>query len=99
MPAASPHATVKDFPIEWPVVERIGSRRSAAIRRPTQQQGRALELLGHAVEYLIDSRMQPDSLPSDELAVQTLMRLNREVFAECAQIVPLRRRLRRWLRW
>ena len=26
-------------------------------RRPTMQQGRALEILGHAIEYLIDSRM------------------------------------------
>ena len=78
-------------------------RRSRAVRRrPTPEQGRALEMLGHAVEYVVDSRLY---LPaggaelSDELAVQLLMRLSREVFAECAQVVPLRRRLRWIARW
>jgi hypothetical protein len=68
-------------------------------RRPTPQQGRALELLGHALEYLVDSRLYlTESDVSDNLAVQTLMRLNREVFAECAEVVPIGRRLRLRLR-
>jgi hypothetical protein len=73
-------------------------RRSSTVirRRPTPEQGRALEMLGHAVEYLVDSGLYRGD-QSDELAVQMLMRLNREVFAECAEVVPLRRRLRR--RW
>ena len=99
MPAT---ATRHSFPIEWPSVQRSGSRSSSVRRRPTPQQGRALEVLGHAVEYLVDSRLYLDSgisQPSDGLAVQLLMRLNREVFAECPQVVPISRRLRRWLHW
>lgn len=68
-------------------------------RRPSPQQGRALELLGHAVEYLVDSRLYfAETDLNDQLAVQTLMRLNREVFAECAEVVPMRRRLTRRLK-
>jgi hypothetical protein len=68
-------------------------------RRPSPQQGRALELLGHAVEYLVDSQLYlAETDLNDQLAVQTLMRLNREVFAECAEVVPMRRRLTRRLR-
>ena len=72
-------------------------------RRPNQQQGRALEVLGHAVEYLVDTRMtrddrQPLLLAGPDLeAVQTLMRLNREVFKGCEEVVSLRRRFKLWL--
>ena len=69
------------------------------LRRGTAEQGRALEMLGHAVEYLVDSRLRlGTSEYSDELAVQILMRLSREVFAECPEIVPLRTRAGNWLR-
>ena len=62
-------------------------------RRPTMSQGRALETLGHAVEYLVDSRMHRDqglSAQADSVAEQVLMCLNREVFAECAEVAPSR---------
>ncbi len=79
---------------------RVATKQRTMIRRrPTLQQGRALELLGHAVEYLVDSRLYlGESDASDQLAVQTLMRLNREVFAECAEVAP-KGRLRQWLGW
>ncbi len=60
-------------------------------RRPTISQGRALETLGHAIEYLVDSRMHRDqglSSQADGEAEQVIMRLNRAVFAECAEVVP-----------
>jgi len=60
-------------------------------RRPTLSQGRALEMLGHAIEYLVDSRMHRDqglSSQADGEAEQVIMRLNRAVFAECAEVVP-----------
>ena len=73
-------------------------------RQPTQQQGKALLSLGHAIEYLIDTRMYRSEAglagaeaKSDAEASQILMRLNREVFAECREIVPARRVLQRWL--
>jgi hypothetical protein len=63
-------------------------------RRPSPSQGRALETLGHAIEYLIDMRMMRDSDASslaDMEAEQLMMRLNREVFAECREIAPAAR--------
>jgi hypothetical protein len=60
-------------------------------RRPTTSQGHALEVLGHSIEYLVDQRMRRDtglSAPADSVAEQVLMRLSREVFAECAKVVP-----------
>lgn len=68
-------------------------------RRGSAEQGRALERLGHAVEYLVDSglflRDERNQRDEDE-AIQILMRLSRAVFAECPEVVPVRRRLGRW---
>jgi hypothetical protein len=55
-------------------------------------QGRSLELLGHAVEYLVDSRMfmiEPSTAKSEREAVQILMRLSRMVFSECEEVVTV----------
>jgi hypothetical protein len=95
-PAIQPECTRFDR-----VERRRQSRDSSLVRRrSTREQGRALEILGHAVEYLVDSRLRlvPET-HSDELAIQMLMRLNREVFAECHEVVPLKRRVRGWLGW
>lgn len=63
----------------------------------------ALEKLGHAIEYLLDSRLvmihdfhNEPTARADTEATRILMRLSRAVFAECAEIVPLRRRLWAW---
>ncbi len=69
-------------------------------RRPDRVQGLALERLGHAIEYLVDARMfSGDELTraADAEAVQILSGLSRAVFAECAEIVPVRTKLRNWL--
>ncbi len=68
-------------------------------RRGSAEQGRALEILGHAVEYLVDSRMRfndPLAAAGEREAIELLMRLNRAVFAECPEVVPLRRRIGQW---
>lgn len=70
------------------------------VRRGTAEQGRALEALGHAVEYLVDSRLftlDQAAVRSDDEAVQIMMRLSRAVFAECPEVVSVRRKLRMWL--
>ncbi len=61
----------------------------------------ALEVLGHAVEYLIDSRMFLTDVPytrSEEEAVQLLMGCSRRVFEACPVIVPVKTRLATWVR-
>ena len=68
-------------------------------RRPNMQQGRSLEILGHAIEYLIDSRMfliNDVHVPTEAGAVQLLSRCSREVFATCPEIVPVSARLKQW---
>ena len=68
-------------------------------RRGSSEQGRALETLGHAVEYLVDSRMRfndPQAAAGERDAIELLMRLNRAVFSECPEVVPLSRRVRQW---
>ena len=80
---------------------RAKPTRQTIRRRPTMQQGRALETLGHAIEYLIDSQLHRTTAavaPADIAANQLLMRLSREVFAECREIVPTRQRLKLRLR-
>jgi hypothetical protein len=69
-------------------------------RQPSMTQGQALEKLGRAIEYLYDSQVYQKAgelMPDDMEAVQTLMRLSREVFLQCREVVPPRRRLRQWL--
>lgn len=76
------------------------SRKQVIRRRPNPHQGRALEKLGHAVEYLVDSRMaliDELSTRADAEAVDILMRLSRWVFSECEEIVPMGRRLKAWM--
>lgn len=98
----------------WPV---SGNRRYAAglaemhrgsitaeRRQITPVNGRALEILGHAIEYLADeyalSSLQLGTLDSGDPrveAVQILILLNREVYFSNPEYEPLRRRLARWL--
>jgi hypothetical protein len=75
----------------------IAPKASATAARPVRrrgslQQGRALESLGHAVEYLVDSRMfliDQTNPKADQEALGILMRLSREVFMECPEVVTL----------
>lgn len=84
----------------FPSVYSAAARRHVLRRRPSPLQGRALEKLGHAVEYLVDSRMALIDEPAtkaDAEALDTLMRLSRCVFLECEEIVPVGRRLKAWM--
>lgn len=81
----------------------VPSRRwndQGAARRPGREQGRALELLGHAVEYLIDSRMFLTGIAytrSEEQALQMLMAASREVFEGCPVKVGFGAAAKSWL--
>jgi hypothetical protein len=69
-------------------------------RRTSLQQGQALEVLGHAIEYLIDSRMFFIDRPSsraDSDAIHLLMLRSRQIFRECIEVVPPAQRLRAWI--
>lgn len=76
-----------------PVVVGPGRR-----RRITPQAGRALEILGHAIEYLTDEFMhegKPLSADNEQIkAVQLLMAVNRQIYYECPVVPTFRERCR-----
>jgi hypothetical protein len=80
-----------------PVVCSIGIQANRR-RRITPEAGRALQILGHAIEYLTDEFVQDDrefSVKSEQLkAVQLLMALNRQIYFECPEIPTLGERCR-----
>lgn len=64
--------------------------------------GHALEMLGHAIEYLSDEYVKEGGLfaardPRIE-AIRLLMVLNREVYFACPELPSFGERLRSWLR-
>ncbi|WP_419806794.1 hypothetical protein [Terriglobus sp.] len=69
-----------------------------ARRRTTPQQGRALELLGHAIEYLVDSRLpEGGPTPAENRAIRTLMACSRSVFEDSIAVVPMHQRVNNWM--
>jgi hypothetical protein len=64
----------------------------------TPEAGRAIEVLGHAIEYLTDEaihRGRDLTAGSPELeAVQLLMAINRQIYYECPEVVTVVARLR-----
>ncbi len=73
-------------------------------RRLSPEGGRALEILGHAIEYLADEYAADlkDKGPLGNAdprieAIQVLKALNRAVYFSGSEIEPVFRRMRRWL--
>jgi hypothetical protein len=71
-------------------------------RRISPQSGHALEILGHAIEYLTDEFIHEGHLfsPNHEQleAVQLLMALNRQIYFECPEQETFGERCRKLLR-
>ena len=68
-------------------------------RRVSPQSGRALEKLGHAIEYLADEYMNEEGAPPFSRdgrleAIEVLMAVNRAVYSDCPEIPTLGERLR-----
>jgi hypothetical protein len=71
-------------------------------RRISPESGRALEILGHAIEYLADEYIHSGALPSANdgpvKAMQMLMALNRQIYLSCPVRPTLWERLRSFMR-
>jgi hypothetical protein len=69
------------------------TRNRAHRRRISPQAGHALEILGHAIEYLTDEFIHAGGSlsPHDGQveAVQLLMSINREIYLDCPKIPTL----------
>jgi hypothetical protein len=67
-------------------------------RRINSDAGHALEILGHAIEYLTDEYVHSGKTFSandpEVRAVQLLMSLNRQIYFECPIVPTLAERLR-----
>ena len=67
-------------------------------RRVSTQAGRALEILGHAIEYLADEYVHSEgSLSMHDgpvEAVQLLMSVNRQIYLECPEVPTIAERCR-----
>jgi len=93
-------ATAISIPTPAPTAtaaEALGRRR----RRISPEAGRALEILGHAIEYLTDEYVHEGGSfaahdPRLE-AVQLLMARNREVYFSCPEVPTFSERVRSWL--
>jgi hypothetical protein len=77
------------------VFPRVATKRR---RHITPQAGHALEILGHAIEYLTDEFVhEGGSLSAHDAriqAVQLLMALNRQVYFECPEVPSFAERCR-----
>ena len=93
-------ATAISIPTPAPTptaAKALGRRR----RRISPEAGRALEILGHAIEYLTDEYVHEGgsfSAHDPRLeAVQLLMARNREVYFSCPEVPTFCERVRAWL--
>ncbi len=68
-------------------------------RRTESHHGRTLQRLGHAAEYLADSRLFliSSSAASDEEAIRILMRLSREIFDDYAALTKQSHPVTDWI--
>jgi hypothetical protein len=64
----------------------------------TREQGVALMTVGHAIEYLVQSRLiqQQTTTGAEREALAILLNANLSVYNEGTEVVPVITRLRRW---
>ena len=91
------------FPVSTPApASQVPPVRSNCRRQIDPASGRALEVLGHAIEYLSDELAHNSDLVSANnpqvQAVQILMALNREVYLACPEVQTFADRCRSLLR-
>jgi len=95
--AATPDVVIDGIEQEAHQVARIGGRRDIS-----PAAGRALEILGHAIEYLADEYVHQGKEFSAQdpqvKAVQLLMALNRQIYYSCPVKPTLIERLRAFFR-
>ena len=73
-------------------------------RQLSPEEGRAIEILGHAIEYLADEYCA-DAQPKGRLgnadprveAIQTLKELNRSIYYSATEVQPAFTRMKRWV--
>lgn len=84
-----------------PVPARAVTGPRARRRRISPESGHALEILGHAIEYLADEYVHAGGAfcagDPQLRAIQLLMALNRQVYFACPEVPSLKERCLAWL--
>ncbi len=93
-PVAVAAPAIVPVPIATPV--QAAQKQRARRRRISPEAGRALEILGHAIEYLADEyayRAESLSMHDGPVeAMQLLMRANRQIYFDCPEVPSLAER-------
>ena len=91
--------------VHWSLNEKILGTRLVSVRRQiSPEAGRALEILGHAMEYLVDEYLADESVPhllGNPLGYQDgrveaaslLAAVNRQIYFACPEVPRLRDRI------
>ena len=91
-----PIAATTELPVPTLAAARPRPRRRGQRRRISPQAGHALEILGHAIEYLTDEYIYSGgtfcSRDPRLQAIQTLMAFNRQIYFECPEVPSLQER-------
>jgi hypothetical protein len=91
-------STLSSFPVSAPIPVSLANQGRARRRRISPEAGRALEILGHSIEYLTDEFVHAGgSLSAHNAqveAVQLLMGINRQVYFACPEVPSLGERWR-----
>lgn len=96
--AAPAQCELNALPFAFFPVDPSGRADLTIHRRTDTHHGSTLQILGHAAEYLADSRMfMMTAGNADQEAIHILMRLSREVFEEYAEGVSVRKRFHDWV--
>ena len=95
----STHRNNRPAPAAFGDIRRTADIGLTIHRRTESHHGRSLQLLGHAAEYLADSRLFliSTSASSDEEAIRVLMRLSREVFDDYAALTQQSHPVTDWI--
>jgi hypothetical protein len=105
-PESSACSANDDTFFDWtaPPRPRASSPRPFVRRRLSPESGRALEILGHAIEYLADEYANDlvnkgplGSADPRVAAIQILKGRNRAIYYSGAEVQPVFSRVKRWL--
>jgi len=95
-------ASNTSFPVPAQVFFSDMSRVRLVRRRIGVEAGHALEILGHAIEYLVDESNSTETvLPANDPradAVRLLMELNRQIYFDCPEVHSIADSWRSFLR-
>ncbi len=93
--------TMRSFSSSVPASATFPAAGALRRRRISPQAGHALEILGHAIEYLTDEFVHeggPLSAANPQLeAVHLLMAVNRQIYFACPEVPTIGERVRAWL--